>query len=350
MEASSLPYKFQYAWGSGATPTTFLTNPIPATSTSPAASQLDGWPPATANPSGTPPNINDFNGIDYYETLWLQWLQAGGPIRYDSTFSGWNSGYPDGAILQSTSAGILWQSSADNNTTDPDGGSPANWSSLLAGRLINVQRFATAGSGTYTDTAGTGRIVVYMVGGGGGGGGSVITGGNGTSVGSPGSAGAFLLSQHTTGFSGGIAYTVGAAGVGGGGVGGTNGGDTTLAISGGTLTAGKGFGGGNSSAATIPLSGGNGNQSAATGGNLVNAPGDAGGQSLSINGSCAFGGAGGRSFWGGGGVGANVNSTGNNAASPGAGGSGTANFNNGSAATTGGNGAAGEILIFEYAA
>lgn len=127
MLLSSVPYKFTYVWGATATTPQYLTTPIPAVTSSPAASQQLGFPPATANPSGTPPNINDFNGVFNYLSLWAQWAQAGGPIVYDSTFSANNDGYPQNAILASgIYPGVLWISLVDNNTVDPDTGG-ANW-------------------------------------------------------------------------------------------------------------------------------------------------------------------------------------------------------------------------------
>lgn len=136
MILSGIPYKFQYIWGSGAS-SGFVTNPVPATAVSAiAASQLLGFPPATAEPEGsggTPPDIDDFNGMAYYLSAWAQWMQAGGPIQYDAAFAGNNNGYPKGALLASTTTGLYWVCTADNNLTDPDGGSPANWQSLFAG-------------------------------------------------------------------------------------------------------------------------------------------------------------------------------------------------------------------------
>jgi hypothetical protein len=148
MDLSSIPYKFEYPWASGATPVTYVTDPIPPTSASPAASQLLGWPPATANPSGTPPSIADFNGVFKYCTEWTQWAQAGGPIRYDATFSSWIGGYPQGALIASTTVGQYWVNLADNNTTNPDGGSPANWQNLFTG-LTPLSAFVNS-VGPYT--------------------------------------------------------------------------------------------------------------------------------------------------------------------------------------------------------
>ena len=97
-----------------------------------AASLTDGFPPLCFQPvasGGTPPFGSDMNGILNQLSQWSQWLEAGGPVYYDSTFAtGGNGGYPQGAIVQSNIVpGNFWLSTADNNTTDPDSLSSANW-------------------------------------------------------------------------------------------------------------------------------------------------------------------------------------------------------------------------------
>ncbi len=128
MLASSIPYKFSYPWASSAGGS-YVTASIPATATGAAASQALGFPPITATDpgaGGVPPNIADMNGAMYYATLWAQWQQAGSPVRYDGTFSTAIGGYPAGAVLASTTPGVSWVSTADNNTANPDSGG-ANW-------------------------------------------------------------------------------------------------------------------------------------------------------------------------------------------------------------------------------
>ena len=129
MRASSIPYKFATPWAADAT-TGYITAAIPVTTASPAASQQLGFPPATASPigaGGTPPNIADINGGLNYETSWTQWIQAGGPIGYDATFSTNIGGYPNGAkITAAYGNGWSWLSIVDNNTSDPDTGG-SNW-------------------------------------------------------------------------------------------------------------------------------------------------------------------------------------------------------------------------------
>jgi hypothetical protein len=104
------------------------------------ASYTDGFPPLNFVPisvGGVPPFGSDANGLLYDVSNGLRWLQAGGPMPYDATFVSDTGGYPSGAIISSAaSPGVLWVSTAENNTTDPDAGG-ANWvkASIINARL-----------------------------------------------------------------------------------------------------------------------------------------------------------------------------------------------------------------------
>lgn len=95
------------------------------------ASLFDGFAVENFAPIGSggiPPNGKDFNGILNQITAHNRWQAAGGPAIFNSTFATAIGGYPKGAVLASTvTTGLLWLSTVDGNTTDPDGGSPANW-------------------------------------------------------------------------------------------------------------------------------------------------------------------------------------------------------------------------------
>lgn len=138
MLASDIPTtRFPIPWGNSASGTYRLV-PIPTASqigvTNGAASLTDGFPPLnfqSVASGGVPPRGKDMNGILFEVTGWQRWQQAGGPIQYDSTFAAAIGGYPFGAVLMSNPIGILWVSTANNNTSDPDGGSPANWAPLM---------------------------------------------------------------------------------------------------------------------------------------------------------------------------------------------------------------------------
>jgi hypothetical protein len=61
----------------------------------------------------------------------LQWLQAGGIAVYNAGFQTAIGGYPNNAIIQSAvTPGLLWQSTADSNMSNPDAGG-SNWTTVL---------------------------------------------------------------------------------------------------------------------------------------------------------------------------------------------------------------------------
>lgn len=107
------------------------TNHVAATSTDAPASLNDGFPPETFSPlgaGGVPPNGKDFNGLFNQLSAWSRWQAAGAPALFNSTFCTAIGGYPKGVRLTSASDPALqWISTADANTTDPDGLSAADW-------------------------------------------------------------------------------------------------------------------------------------------------------------------------------------------------------------------------------
>ncbi len=105
--------------------------PIPVTTTNPnAASESLGWPPSTFTPEGAggvPPDGRDMNGLDNQLSAWALWYSIGGPVVYDSVQQAAIGGYPQYAIVGSVlTPGTFWQSTTDNNVTDPDA-SGAGW-------------------------------------------------------------------------------------------------------------------------------------------------------------------------------------------------------------------------------
>jgi len=106
-----------------------------STATAGAASYTLGFPPITAQPlesGGIPPDIKDFNGVLRALSRWVNWQGAGAPVVYDSVFVATVGGYPKGAQLASTvTTGLIWRSTVDDNTTDPDGGSATGWERLV---------------------------------------------------------------------------------------------------------------------------------------------------------------------------------------------------------------------------
>lgn len=130
MQAADLPARIPVPFADAGTK-----NAIPVTPgvTPGLASFQLGFPPLTMTPlasGGIPPAGDDFNGILNRLTLIQQWQSAGGLFTYDSAFSTEIGGYPKGALLMSADGATLWVSSADDNTTDPDGVSPVGWLSM----------------------------------------------------------------------------------------------------------------------------------------------------------------------------------------------------------------------------
>lgn len=176
MKQADIPYKIVTPWASSA-PGTNITNPIPvAPQTGGHASFTDGYPPinsAQIAAGGIPPWGTDTNGIHYVETAWLRWLQAGGaPPIYDSSFQTSIGGYPNNSIVQSAiTAGTIWLSTADDNTSNPDTGG-ANWTRLLPLRPTqHLQPYTAAGVYSFTVPSGVYSLDVEGWGAGGGGGG-----------------------------------------------------------------------------------------------------------------------------------------------------------------------------------
>jgi hypothetical protein len=216
------------------------------------------------------------------------------------------------------------------------------------GRLINIQRFPA--SGTYTPTAGTTSIIVEGVGGGAGGGGCPACDSSHYAASGGGASGTYARTRLTSGFAGGIAVTIGAAGNGGaaGANAGTSGGTTSF----GSLVT---FPGGNGSPAGVAVtsgttlfssagsSGGNAIGSA----NLANVLGQGGGVGLAAQ-VGLFGGAGGSNELGGGTTQVGPGTTGISAAGWGGGGSGCAVAISGGA-LAGGAGSIGYLIVYEYA-
>lgn len=213
---------------------------------------------------------------------------------------------------------------------------------LIAGRLLNIQKFTS--SGTYTPTAGTTSVVVEVQGGGGAGGGAPATGASTISLGVGGASGSYGKGRYTSGFSG-VAVTVGAGGVGASGAAGGNGGTSSF----GALLSAPGGPGGGASGPAAPGYGvsGGGAATSPSGANLVSANGSPGGYAMPASGAFT-GGPGASSVFGGGAPITSIGTNGVSAAAPGAGGSGATQGNNG-VALAGGNGAAGIVIVHEYA-
>lgn len=275
-----------------------------------------------------------------------------------------SNGYSSGVVASNQFNKIIRQSSfvsagigkiiADANLDALDDGDLATFSAnlltALTGRLINIQVFSTAGTSTYTPTAGTKSVVVEVVGGGGAGGGVPTTTASQVAVGAGGCGGAVACSRLTSGFSG-VTITVGAAGTGSAGATGGNGGTSSF---GALLSASGGAGGVAGSASSGSGLNGNGTAPTATGGNLYNIPGQIAKLGVLAYGSVAYGGDGGSSPYGSGGSGFSTgpgtsSGAGLAAGGKGAGGGGALAITSSGTALAGGNGTSGIVIVREYA-
>jgi hypothetical protein len=223
------------------------------------------------------------------------------------------------------------------------------FATAVSGRLLNVQIFTS--SGTYTPTPGMSSVIVEVQGAGGGGGGTQATGATQVSIAGGGGSGSYAKSRFpasTIGASQSI--TIGAAGVNLAGMPGSAGGGSSF---GSLINAPGGSGAGlatpistSSTAAAIGAGAG----AMPTGANLLALPGVIGGVGYML-GSSQFSGAGGGSpfsLGSGGGGPAGSGNAGQPATAPGSGGGGAATGTN-DIARPGGLGAAGRIIVWEYA-
>lgn len=358
MKSTDIPTKFQIPFGNSAAAGTIRPVPIAdQTASSPGAASLTtGFPVATGQPlasGGVPPAMQDFNGILNQITAWSRWQNAGALVSFDTTFAQAIGGYPAGAILASTTAGVLWLSVVDSNTTNPDGASASGWIAVAStntpakGSLITRRVFSTPGTQTYTPSPGTNRIRVTVVGGGGAGAGTSATGSGQFSVGGGGGGGGVAVGTFTTGFSG-VSLTVGAGGapVTGGSSAGGNGSQSSF---GSAYIASGGLGGTatNPQSTVVVQAGGAGGSG--SGGTEFNGVGGAGANGVGTSNQNAASGNGGTSYFGAG-ASAQFTTTANGiaATTPGAGGGGAVALSNQNA-QAGGAGAPGQIIVEEYA-
>ncbi|HCJ5889305.1 TPA: hypothetical protein NU492_004931 [Klebsiella pneumoniae] len=348
MNNSAMPSRLTVVFSASGDKNTIPVNSTPETLADGLAAMDSGFPPLTRialSAGGKPPKGQDFNGIFNDAYTRLQWEQAGGFYTFDSAFSAAIGGYPKGAILINSARDGFWQSTIENNTTNPDAGG-IGWINALGGRLINIQTFYS--SGIYTPTPGTKRVIVEMVGGGGGGAGSRAAPSGYTSLGGSGGAGSYLKAMYTSGFSG-VQVTVGSGGNGGtvsnpyASNGSASSFGSLCSAAGGS--AGEPAGPSNSypfttTAAVV--------SNAHSGSGIIFAtPGSGSGSSVAIDEFARFGFPGGNSQFGAGGYITATDAPGIRGTGYGSGGGPTV-VTSGKSAVAGGDGAPGLVIIYEY--
>ena len=210
---------------------------------------------------------------------------------------------------------------------------------FTTGRLINVQTFTS--SGTYNSTPGTASIVIEAVGGGASGGGTAATGAGQGSVSSGGGAGSIAVGRFTSGFTGGLAVTIGAGG-GAPSAGQNNGNNGGTSSVGSLISCPGGLAGiaGPASSGNLIVSPANSVASSPSGGTIYQAIGQPGSYGLMFSPSTGY--------YAGAGMGG-VSPLTAGAGGPGAGGAGTNAAGASSAASAGIAGNAGIVVIYEYA-
>jgi hypothetical protein len=155
VQLSQVPNKFPIPWGNSAG--SGYIRAIPETSQigvqNGAASLTDGFPPLNFLPvgsGGVPPFGQDMNGILNQITLWSQWQGAGGLCTYDSVFSAAIGGYPQNAMLASSSTpGQIWVNTVDNNTSNPDA-SGTGWVGLNQASVVHAGSDSSGSGNTVT--------------------------------------------------------------------------------------------------------------------------------------------------------------------------------------------------------
>jgi len=353
MQASNAPTKSAVPFANSGTK-----NTIPVASqigvTPGLASFTDGFPPLTMTPlaaGGVPPYGADFNGILNFLSAAIRWSQAGGGYTYDAAFSAAAGGYPKGAMLVRADLTGYWLNSVENNTTNPDTGG-AGWVNPLAGRLLGISKYTSAGTFTFTPNplARSWRVIVTGAGGGSGGVNTTAAGESKASTG--GGGGGTTIHNYTT------AFTSASVVVGAGGASGTaaptNGGNGAISsfspVGGTSISATGGSGSaGVSTAALLPSQQAGASGGVGSGGNLFpNIVGGNGGNAQFPRTSNGISGSGGASYWSSGGAAVAGVNAGGNVGRFGAGAGGciaqdAGNFQNGA---TGGDGV---VYIEEYA-
>lgn len=141
----------------------YIQNPIPLTTASTERASFDqGFPPRTMQEvfaGGTPPYGQDMNGILYMITSHIAALQAGQPYLYSSPLATALGGYANGTLLGMADGTGVWINILAGNTTDPDGGSAANWMPLYSHGFASISSL-TGGVRTLTAAEYRRKVIV----------------------------------------------------------------------------------------------------------------------------------------------------------------------------------------------
>jgi hypothetical protein len=269
-------------------------------------------------------NASTATSLTGTSTASVQTTALGSGTADNTTFLRGDRTFQTIATMTATTGGLVPTPPNDVNQVLRGNGT---FGAASLGRLYNITRYTTAGSGTYTKPANINRLWVRAIGGGGGSGGSSSAAGGGGGGG--GGYGDLFITSPAASY----AYSVGASGTGGGGNGAT-GGATTIA----GISAGGGIGGIGGSG-SVGGTGGSGGSTSGGGTNMRGGPGGA--AAVAAGGSTSTGGNGGNCVLGGGGIG------GGNGAGPSVGLSG-GGAGGATGSVGGSNGGPGYIEIWEF--
>lgn len=158
MQSSNQPVKIELPFAnSGAKQTIPVASQISIEDA--RASFTDGFPPLTRIPlsaGGKPPFGTDMNGILFGVTAIQQWQSAGGAFKYDAAFASSVGGYPRGALLLKADTTGFWQSTVENNASNPDTGG-AGWIAAFpsgtTGQSLGLKMSIATASASATMTA-----------------------------------------------------------------------------------------------------------------------------------------------------------------------------------------------------
>jgi len=256
-------------------------------------------------------------------------------------------------VPQSGGTQILWGDGTNLNALLQSSGRLLR--TLVYLRIAGVQNVSVnggaptpTGAGAYTPTVGLSFADIEVQGAGSGGAGATGAAAGNVSLGAPGCAGSYARSLLTAAAlgAGPVAITVGLGSAGGVGGASTVGGSSSV---GALVTAPGGTLAGTLANQVPPTLNGNGAPAVApTGGNVSSTQGAAPNVTVAQSGTTAIGGAGGGSLFGSGGNGPTINVNGAPGVNAGSGGSGVV-VNSGGGTATGGAGAAGIVIIREFA-
>jgi hypothetical protein len=160
MHSTDIPAKLPIPFGNAASGGYIRSIPVASQIgvTDGAASLTDGFVPLNATPigaGGVPPDIKDMNGILFEVSGWARWQSAGGPVFFDGAFAALIGGYPKGGVVQSaTTPGVFYVSTADSNSTDPEGVGAANWTLVVPAPASNAETAAGALTTKFVTPAG----------------------------------------------------------------------------------------------------------------------------------------------------------------------------------------------------